>query len=142
VAADEPVKIEAEIPDRVWELYFSPQGVIPRLEKTMNKLCQKLDAVATGLDQTRRDMVKYNELRPEIQKWAEAQTKHQKYCESVQTKKAAVESTNANWEERIEAERIKARDEAWNRSRVIIGIVGLVLAGLGFILGQVWPMFF
>jgi uncharacterized protein YhaN len=142
MAADEPVKFEAEIPDRVWDLYFGPGGTIPRLEKTMNKLCSKLDATDTTLNQIREDMKKYNELRPEIKKWADEVVAHKRFCENVQAKKNTVEKTNAEWEAKIEAERMRARDEAWHQFKVVTTVIGLILAGLGFLIGKVWPMFF
>ena len=142
MAADEPVKVEAEIPDRVWDLYFGPGGTIPRLEKTMNKLCSKLDTTATNLDQTRQDMKKYNELRPEIKKWAEQVVEHKRFCESVQAEKATIERTNDDWHEKIRAERQNARDEAWHQFKVVTTVISLILAGLGFLIGTFWPMFF
>jgi hypothetical protein len=135
MAAEELAKIEAGIPDRVWDLYFGPKGAIPRLEKTMNSLCLKLDAVSTGLDQTQKDMKKYNELRPEIQKCAEEIEEQRRICEGVQAGKGATIRTNTEWEERVKAERLEARDEAWHRFKVVTTIISLILAGVGFIVG-------
>jgi hypothetical protein len=135
MAAEELAKIEAGIPDRVWELYFGPKGAIPRLEKTMNTLCLKLDAVASGLEQTQKDMKQYNELRPEIQKCAEAIEKQRRICEGVQVEKGAAIRTNTEWQEKIKEERLEARDEAWHRFKVVTTIISLILAGVGFIVG-------
>jgi len=135
MAAEELAKIEVGIPDRVWDLYFGPKGAIPRLEKTMNTLCLKLDAVTSGLEQTQKDMKQYNELRPEIQKCAEAIEEQRRICEGVQASKGATIRTNTEWEERVKAERLEARDEAWHRFKVVTTIISLILAGVGVIVG-------
>ncbi len=140
MAAETTVK--TEIPDRVWDLYFGPKGAIPRLEKTINLLCTKLDTTASNLDQTRKDMQRYNELRPEIQKWSEAVIEHKRFCERVQAEKHTIERTNEEWQEKIREERQSARDEAWRHFKVVTTIIALILSGLGFVVGMVWPMLF
>ncbi len=135
MTAEELAKIEAGIPDRVWDLYFGPKGAIPRLEKTMNSLCLKLDAVSTGLEQTQKDMKKYNDLRPEIKNNTAAIKEQRRICSEVQREKEVAVRTNAEWEKRVKAERLEARDETWHRFKVITTVIGLILAAAGFFIG-------
>jgi len=116
------------IPDRIWSLYFGPEGQIPKIQESIGKLYGKLNEVSGKID-------KYNSLHEKVEDYLSQQKdlteridKQEEKCKSVLEQRETKKQTEAEVLQRVNKAEQEAKAEEHNKFIRTVKTLGITIS--------------